>query len=123
MYLLWRSRGGFKGTNVPYCRLFCHDLSKIFSTLLIGVRLTGEYHRFKRHHLCLEVGIYPELCLEGGEFISDELTCWFSEAYLDWASARLTKPDKQLDAIQTAEEVHKGFVEVAKAYYRKYGYK
>lgn len=124
MYLLWSWQGGYEGTNVPYVKVLCHDLSKIFSTVVLGEKLTKKYHKNKRHHLCLEIDAYPDMCLNGdGLFIGDKLTEWFSEAYLDWACSRMTKSDKQLDAVQTAEQVHKGFVRVSKAYFEKYGYK
>ena len=125
MYKLWRKQGGYKGTNVPFIRVLFHDLTKIFSVVLIGQELTKQFHSQKRHHLCLEIGTYPSMCLDelNGEYVGDKLTEWFSEAYLDWACSRMTKADKQLDAVQTAEKLYEGFVEVSKAYFKKYNYK
>lgn len=124
MYLLWSWQGGYKGTNVPYLNVFCHDLSKILSTIILGEALTKKYHKIKRHHLCLDIRRRPQFYIyAGGGFIADKLTEDFSEAYLDWACARMTKPDKPLDALQTAEHVHPLFKSIAKAYFDKYGYK
>ena len=45
------------------------------------------------------------------------------EAYLDWASARYTKPEMQMDAIQTAKILHPELLDKCVKHYIKVGFK
>lgn len=71
-------------TKVSFYRVFMHDTIKLFLILIVGDKLATQLHRrFAKHH---NIRTYND----------------FSEAYLDWASARYTKEDKPLDALETA---------------------
>ena len=61
-----------------------HDLDKVFLYPLLGKRLTHNLHRrFSGHHF------------HNGDIRNK------TEAALDWECARITKPDKPLDAYDT----------------------
>lgn len=63
-----------------------HDVLKGINILIFGDRLATKWHRqFSRHHLSPVTGdIHNKL-----------------EAAFDWESARFTKPEKPLNAVQT----------------------
>ena len=69
--------------KLPLYRVLLHDLDKVPLYLIFGKDLTSKWHnRFARHHNWkTEIDIY--------------------EAIADWDSARFTKPDKPLDAMET----------------------
>lgn len=72
-----------ENTKVSFERVILHDLDKVFLYMIIGKRLTSKFHKsWISHH-------------RHGN-ISDED---FAEKYLDYASARHTKPDKARNAL------------------------
>ena len=71
-------------TGVSFFRMMMHDTIKLFLIAIFGDKLASILHStYARHHN-----------------ISNQSD--FAEAYLDWASARYTKEDKPLDALETA---------------------
>ena len=77
-----------ENTKVSLSRVIKHDLEKVILIIILGDRIATKIHRkVARHH----------------NIKTDED---FYEAYLDWASARHTKPEMQMDAIQTASKYH-----------------
>lgn len=75
-------------TGVSFFRMIMHDTIKLFLIAIFGDKLASILHStYARHHN-----------------ISNQSD--FAEAYLDWASARLTKEDKPLDAIETAQKYY-----------------
>lgn len=68
-----------KGFSFPF-----HDFVKMINVILFGDKIATRLHRrFSRHHL------------QNGD-IRNKI-----EAAIDWESARFTKPDKPLNAVQT----------------------
>lgn len=68
-----------------------HDVLKGINILLFGDRLATKWHRrFSRHHLSPVNGD-----------IRNKL-----EAAFDWESARYTKPEKPLNAVQTWQKYY-----------------
>lgn len=66
-------------------RGYLHDLDKIFLYLLFSKRKTSEIHRrFSRHHV------------KKARTRKD-----YKQMIVDWECARLTKPDKPLNAYET----------------------
>lgn len=75
-------------TRVPLIRIILHDLDKVFLTLILGTDIASKIHqKCVRHH-----NVRTDVDL--------------AEAYLDWTSARYSKADKPLDALETAEKLH-----------------
>lgn len=71
--------GKQKGYSYPF-----HDFLKIINIFLFGDKIATKLHRrFSRHHL------------RNGD-IKNKI-----EATIDWESARFTKPDKPLNAVET----------------------
>lgn len=92
-------------TKVSLYRIICHDLIKLFNTLIFGVEIASKWHRkYARHH----------------NIKTDKD---FYEAYLDWASARYTKKDKPLDALQTAELKFPNLLNKALIHYKQSNFK
>ena len=101
LYQLWKTHD----TKVTKYRVIMHDTIKMINILLIGDKLATKIHRrFARHH---NIETHLDFC----------------EAYLDFASARLTKPDKQMDAIQTFEANHIELYTEALNHYKEVQYK
>jgi len=78
--------------NCSLGRIIAHDLEKLFLILLIGDKLATAIHRrFAKHHRQLNYAPQHKVKYE---------------IILDWASARITKPNKPLDALQTASKYY-----------------
>ena len=89
IFKLWKNNN----TKVSLYRVIMHDTIKLINVFLIGVKPAAKRHyKYVRHH-------------------NIKTNKDFYEAYLDWASARHTKKDKQLDAIQTAEKFYPHLIE------------
>lgn len=87
-------------TKVSYWRILLHDLDKLILTIFISSELASKIHRkIAKHH----------------NIKTDED---FYEAYLDWSSARYTKPDKPMDALVTAEKIHPKYYGKALLHYK-----
>lgn len=92
-------------TKVSFWRMVMHDMDKLFMIPFVGVDKASKIHfKFAGHHL---------------KRTEED----FYEAYLDWASARQTKPDKPLDAIQTAERWYPNLVDKARSHCEEVGFK
>lgn len=101
IYQIWKK----EITKVSLYRVIMHDTEKLFLCLLIGDKYATKIHRkYARHH---NLKSFKD----------------FSEAYLDFASARFTKPDKPLDAIETCEKYYPHLLNQAIEHYRLYNYK
>ncbi len=86
-------------TRVSLLRVILHDLDKVILYLLIGVENTSKFHnKYIGHHN-----------IKNNED--------FYEKYLDCASARYTKKDKPLDALETFKKYYPNMYEVAKKHY------
>lgn len=89
---LWKSSPQMK-QMVSLYRVIMHDTEKLVLILLIGDDLATKLHRkFAGHHKYLN-----------NTNIQDK---YIAEAILDWASARITKPNKPLTALQTAKKYY-----------------
>ena len=103
IYCLYRT----KNTQVNLLQVICHDLGKLIMIIIIGDNLATKLHRkFAGHHQ-----------------LDNPDQKQFAEAYLDWASARITKPSKPLDAVQTAKKWYPHLYQRAKTHYKIVGYK
>jgi hypothetical protein len=92
-------------TGVSLFRVLMHDTEKLILSAIVGDRIATRIHRKIAGHHRLRTQ---------NDFI---------EAYLDWASARITKPEKPLDAVQTAERFFPEHAEKARAWASVAGYK
>ena len=100
IYKLYKENNTF----VSLYRVIFHDLDKIFLKLLFNDSDVQTIHNaLSAHHYDMENN--------------------FAETYIDWASARLTKPDKPLDAIETARKYYPELLELAEAWYNVVKYK
>jgi hypothetical protein len=103
---LWIGNPGYRN-SVSLWRVAMHDLGKLFCIALFGDSLATDLHRkFAGHHK-LDNPSQPD----------------FAEAYLDWASARVTKPSKPLDAVQTAQRFYPHLLDMAVNHYNMIGVK
>lgn len=82
-------------THVSLYRVIMHDTGKFFNILIFGDDIATRIHRHMASHHNIK---------------SD---ADFAEAYLDWASARITKPSKPLDAVETARKYYPKFLSMA----------
>lgn len=92
-------------TKVSLYRVIMHDMDKLFFMLFFKYKKANKFHRrYARHH---------------------NIKCPddFYEAYLDWASARITKPDKPLDAIEFAEKYAPMYLGDCKTHYNNVKFK
>lgn len=92
-------------TKVSLYRVLMHDLDKLLLMLIFSHEKANKIHRrHARHH---------------------NIKCPndFYEAYLDWASARITKPDKPLDAIEYAEKWNPMYLGDCKLHYENVKFK
>lgn len=82
IFKMWR----MFNTKVSLWRVLMHDMDKLFMYSYMDKEVASNEHRnhAKHHNINTDNDFY--------------------EAYLDWASARYTKLDKPLDAIETAEK-------------------
>ena len=92
-------------TKVSLLRVINHDLEKLLLKVLFGDKTASRIHRkiAKHHNISSDNDFY--------------------EAYLDWASARITKPDKPLDAIETAEQYYPIYTQKAIKHYYDVNFK
>lgn len=75
-------------------RGWTHDLLKIPMYLILGTKLTSKIHRkYSRHH-------------NRAKSESD-----YRQMFIDWESARFTKPDKPLNGIETLYRFYPHLVE------------
>jgi len=92
-------------TKVSLLRVIVHDLEKMILILILGDIIATKIHRrVARHH----------------NIKTDKD---FYEAYLDWASARHTKPEMQMDAIQTASKYHPELLQKCVEHYTEVRFK
>lgn len=81
-----------------------HDLDKICLFIFfpwLGPKKIKEIHRkWSKHH---RIGGCPE------------------ESLFDWESARFTKPDKQLNAVDTCRTFKRDWWDTMEPYFKKYG--
>ncbi len=84
IFNLWKT----ETTKVSLSRVIKHDLEKMILILILGDYSASKIHRrvARHHNIKTDEDLY--------------------EAYLDWASARFTKPEMQMDAVQTAYKIH-----------------
>lgn len=78
-----------------------HDVDKLFMFILfpyLGKEKISRWHRINNKH-------HAE-CIKGHDWI---------EAVIDWECARITKPDKPLNARQTWEKYYSEYPEVENA--------
>lgn len=92
-------------TKVSLVRVIKHDLEKMILILVLGDRVASKIHRrvARHHNVKTDEDLY--------------------EAYLDWASARYTKPEMQMDAIQTAYKIHPELYLKCLNHYKEVSYK
>ena len=101
VFVLW----GRHDTGVSLYRVIMHDMDKLVVMCLCGDRLATKSHRrFASHH-------------------NIRCDADFAEAYLDWASARVTKPSKPLDAVATAVKWYPQYADKAIAWHGVVKYK
>ncbi len=101
IYRLWR----MEDTGVALFTVIMHDLDKMIMYPFLGKKLTKKYHnKYAHHHNCKKLS-------------------HFLEKYLDCASARYTKPDKPMDAIETFEKIYPADLHIAEDIYRMTKYK
>lgn len=83
-----------------------HDLDKVILFLLLGVKNTSKLHRYlSRHHVN---SFWPKS-------FQDK-----KSMYLDWESARFTKDDKPLNALEAAEKYYPAYIRCIKKYITEY---
>ena len=105
LYQIWRrNKGGRKA--VSFLRVLLHDMDKLILCILIGDKIATHIHRRAvGHHARLH---------------SDKN---LKEAYLDWASARITKPNKPYDAVDTAIKIYPQHLERVMKILEEVGFK
>jgi hypothetical protein len=98
---LWKT----ETTKVSLIRVIKHDLEKMILILILGDYNASKIHRrvARHHNIKTDEDLY--------------------EAYLDWASARYTKPEMQMDAIQTAKILHPELLNKCIKHYLEVNYK
>ena len=73
-----------------------HDFDKIFLYIFLSKKTTQKIHRFwARHHR-----------------LRAKSTKDYEQMVIDWESARVTKPDKPLTAVQTLYEYYPDLVDI-----------
>lgn len=103
MFELWKKHT----TGVSLFTVLKHDTLKIITTLLLGDKMSTSLHRkYAQHHN-----------------LSKPTEKTFLEAYLDWASARITKPNKPLNAVETAKVFYPHLYFLAVSNFKKRGFK
>ena len=101
IFKLWKKYN----TKVSLYRVIIHDLDKLLLVLLIGEKNSSKLHKkMARHH-------------------NRKTKEDFYESYLDWASARYTKKDKPLDAIDTARQYYPDFLDLSIQHYNDVKFK
>lgn len=101
IFKLWKQYD----TKVSLSRVIKHDLEKIILILFIGDKRSNKIHRrIARHH-------------------NIKTDNDFYEAYLDWASARHTKPNMQLDALEATKKFHPDLIEKSDEHHKNIGFK
>lgn len=99
-------------------RLF-HDWDKLLMFIFLpflGERVINQWHqKHRRHHPTYTVGKNWERRLK------DPLNIDWIEAIIDWECARITKPDKPLDAYDTLMKYYPEYKYVAQPYFEALG--
>lgn len=91
-------------TKVSLTRVLLHDCDKLIMYPIFGKEFTSKFHKNKsRHH--------------NYKNFND-----FAESYLDYASARYTKPDKPLHALDTFKAVTPEYLELAEEFFKEVKY-
>ena len=84
-FLQVRANNPYLRSNIGLVRALMHDAGKAVNILLLGDNLATRIHRVMAgHHRGVEMDFRQKV-----------------EAFCDWECARLTKPEKPLDGIQT----------------------
>ena len=94
-----------------------HDWDKLAMFIffpILGEDFINELHRMSRHH-------HPTYTIDGLEYEkpADEID-WI-EAIIDWECARLTKPDKPLNARETLYKFYPSYIKYCEPYLKKLG--
>lgn len=84
-FLQVRNSNAYLRQNISLIRALMHDTGKAINILLLGDRLATKIHRRLAGHHHEDKMSLPQKV----------------EAFCDWECARLTKPSKPLDGIQT----------------------
>lgn len=96
-----------------------HDWDKLFLFIFfpfLGERRINQFHqRFQKHHPTYTVGKDWIKQLK-----SPNQVRW-DEAIIDWECARITKPDKPLDAYDTLLKFYPSYIDYAKDDMKKLG--
>lgn len=87
LFRLW-CRTDYMRKNVSIFRVIMHDMEKLILQCICGDKIATKIHRiYAGHH---NITNHVTLC----------------EAILDWECARFSKPDKPLNAVQTATKYY-----------------
>ena len=101
IYRIWKK----EDTGVSLFTVIMHDMDKIIMYPLLGKKLTKKIHNaHANHHNCKKLYHYLE-------------------KYLDCASARYTKPDKPMDAVETFAKLYPQHLHIAESIYSLTRYK
>ena len=102
-----------------YYKYKFHDWDKIAMYIFLpflGTRIIGQLHqRCQNHHPIYSVGKDK---VKNYKYPTD--VNW-EEAIIDWECARITKPDKPLNAKDTLKKFYPMYEEIAMVYIRKLG--
>lgn len=95
-----------------------HDWDKLMLFIFcpfLGERFINQFHQKKQKH-------HPTFCKgeNWDRFVKTSKIDWV-QAIIDWECARITKPDKPLDAYDTLYKFYPEFVKEAKPYFVKLG--
>ncbi len=101
IYALWKNND----TRVSLARVILHDIDKVILILILGSKLASSIHkRITGHH---NIGTIDD----------------FYEMYLDYASARYTKSDKQIDTLDAIKLFRPKMYAAACRHYNNTGFK
>lgn len=102
-----------------YYKYMFHDWDKLFMFIFLpflGDRIINQWHqKHNRHHPIYTIGKNWEERLK-----TEDKVDWF-EAIIDWECARITKPDKPLDAYDTLMKYYPEYKYVAEPYFKMLG--
>ena len=102
---------------IGYYKYIFHDIDKLFMYILLpflGKRRIGQIHqKYQKHHPIYTIG-------KGKikQFKSPSSVNW-EEAIIDWECAKISKPDKPLNARDTMEKFYPEYREIVEVYLRK----
>lgn len=92
-----------------------HDWDKLFMFIFLpflGDRIINQWHqKYNRHHPTFTTGENWDRNLK------DPFKVDWNQAIIDWECARITKPDKPLDAYDTLFKFYPEYVEHVKIYF------